>query len=228
MKWLGLIGGTSWHSTALYYRYLNDLANEKLGGVTSAKCILISLDFEEIVRNQSGGDLTQNEPLILEAARGLKAAGAEGIVLCANTMHFYAEKVTETTGLPVVHIAEATAAAIRAQGLKRVALLGTKFTMEMSFFRSKLEAAGIEWVIPGDADREFIHRSITEEMGKGIFTEETRARYIEIIEGLRPQGAEGVILGCTEIPMLLRPDDVSLPMFDTTLIHATAASNFAI
>jgi len=225
MKWLGLIGGTSWHSTAIYYRCLNELALQKRGGVSSAKCILVSLDFEEIVQNQSGGDLSKNAPLVLDAARRLKAAGAEAIVLCANTMHFYVDQVIAETGLPVVHIAEETAKAIQAQGLKKVALLGTKFTMEMSFFRDKLTAAGIDYVVPNEADRAFIHQTIQDEMGRGLFTEPTRARYIAIIESL---DAEGAILGCTEIPMLLKPGDVSIPTFDTTVIHATAASSLAL
>ncbi|MBX3119592.1 MAG: aspartate/glutamate racemase family protein [Fimbriimonadaceae bacterium] len=228
MKWLGLIGGTTWHSTAIYYRHLNELASAKLGGVSSAKCILVSLDFQEVVQNQSGGDLSQNESLILDAAVRLKSAGAEGIMLCANTMHFFADKVTEKVSLPVIHIAEATADAIKAQNLSRVALLGTKYTMEMDFYRDKLSASGIEWLIPNAADRDFINKSIFEEMGLGVFSDATRARYVQIIESLKDQGAEGAILGCTEIPMLISAEDVSIPTFDTTLIHAMAASEFAL
>ena len=227
MKWLGLIGGTSWHSTAIYYHNLNDLAAQRLGGVASAKLILVSLDFAEVVANQSGGDLSTNEGLVLDAADRLKAAGAEGIVLCANTLHFFADQVGSRTGLPVVHIAEATARMIEREGLSKVALLGTKFTMEMDFFRERLKAHGIECCTPGEADRAYIHRTILEEMGKGQFLGTTKDRYLEIVEDLLVDGAEGVILGCTELPLLIGPEDLPVPAFDTTLIHCRAASDFA-
>ena len=228
MKWLGLIGGTSWHSTAVYYRELNELAAQRQGGVASAKLILVSLDFAEVVANQSGGDLTANEGLVLDAAERLKSAGAEGIVLCANTLHFFADQVQSRTGLPVVHIAEATARAVEREGLSKVALLGTKFTMEMDFFRERLKAHGIECCVPGEADRHFIHRTILEEMGKGQFLGTTKDRYLEIVEDLLVDGAEGVILGCTELPLLIGPDDLPVPAFDTTLLHCRAASDFAL
>lgn len=227
MKWLGLIGGTTWHSTQVYYSLLNKLANVRGGGLTSARCILVSLDFAEVAKNQAQGELEPNEPLILDAADRLKAAGAEGIVLCANTMHHFTDRVEKRTGLPVIHIVDAVAQAIKAQGLSKVALLGTKFTMELDFFRDRLNANGIEWLIPNDEDRQLIHDSVFEELGKGIFSDATRVEYVRVIEGMAAQGAQGVILGCTEIPLLVRPGDVSVPTFDTTALHVEAASAFA-
>ncbi|MEK7262946.1 MAG: aspartate/glutamate racemase family protein [Bacteroidota bacterium] len=226
MKTLGLIGGTTWHSTADYYKYINKLMNEKLGGSNSARCIIYSLNFADVVKNNQANDLKANEQLIVNAAMSLKNAGVDALVLCANTMHLFAESVQEKTALPVIHIAVETGKEIRRQNLATVALLGTKYTMEMDFFKTKLSEQNIQTIIPEVDERSFIHSTIFEEFAKGIFNQETKEQYIAIIEGLATRGAEGIILGCTEIPMLLRQEDVAVPVFDTTLIHSRAAVEF--
>jgi aspartate racemase len=225
-KKIGLIGGISWVSTVDYYKYINTMVNEKLGGLNFAECMIHSFNYADIKKNNDAGDWDKTLSMITEASVHLKAAGAEAIVLCANTMHLIADKLQDATGIPVIHIAEATAAAISQKKLNKVALLGTKFTMEMDFFRAKLKEKNIDVIIPGDADREFIHYTIFEELGRGLLKTETKARYISIIHHLEAQGAEGVILGCTEIPLLVKQSDLELPAFDTTLIHAQAAADF--
>jgi aspartate racemase len=229
MKIIGLVGGTTWLSTIDYYRFLNQGINAKLGGGNSAKCILYSLNFEEIARNNaSSAGIEANYVLILDACEKLKGIGAAGILLCANTMHLFADRLDAKLGIPVIHIAKATATEIKKKGLKKVGLLGTKFTMEMDFFKDKLQEQNIEALIPNEDDRKFIHTSIFEELGKDIFKPETKARYISIMDGLAKQGAEGIILGCTEIPLLIQPGDWKGPMFDTTEIHSKAAVEFSV
>lgn len=228
MKTLGLIGGISWVSTIDYYRLINEGINTRLGGLNFAKCIIHSFNYADIKRNNDNGDWASTLKMITEASLNLKASGAEGIVLCANTMHKIADELQLAVGLPVIHIATVTAAEIEKQNLKKVALLGTKFTMEMDFFRSKLDDRNIDVIIPEENDREFIHYTIFEELGRGVINEASRTRYISIIESLVKKGAKGAILGCTEIPMLVRPGDVSVPVFDTTQIHAAAAVKFAL
>jgi aspartate racemase len=223
MRVLGLVGGTTWHSTVEYYSLLNRIAAERQTPLSSARCVLVSLDFAEIARNNET-DMPANGRIVVDACQKLKAAGAEAIVLCANTMHMFAPDVAQV-GLPIIHIGQATAIAIQQAGLSRVGLLGTRYTMEMGFLRDHLTDAGIEWVIPSDEDRAWIHSTIFDELGKGIFTESTRARYVSIIQGL---GVQGAILGCTEIPLLIKPGDVSIPTFDTTAIHAQAAMDWAL
>jgi aspartate racemase len=225
MKRIGLVGGTTWHSTAVYYQLLNEGVQERLGGVASADLVLASVNFAEVAKNNLTLDWDANLKIITEAACGVAAGGSKALLLCANTMHMHAPEVADATGLPVIHIAEATATACLAKGITTVALLGTRFTMEMDFFRDRLSAAGLKWVIPSEADRAFIHETIFAEMAKGLFTDETRARYVQIIQNLP---AEGVILGCTELPILIRPDDVTLPTFDTTAIHVAAALEFML
>lgn len=228
MKTIGLIGGTSWVSTVDYYRYLNKLANERRGGLNYAQVLLYSVNFNDVKSLADAGDWDNLGSLLSGIARKLENAGAESILLCANTIHIVAERVEENISIPLIHITDATAREILQQGLKKVALLGTKFTMDNDFYRDRLARFEIETVIPDDAERDFIHRSIFEELGKDIFTAETKRKYIEIIENLKARGAEGVIFGCTEIPMLLTPEDSPVPSFDTTFLHAKAAVEFAL
>lgn len=228
MKTLGLIGGISWVSTIDYYKLINEGINEKLGGLNFAECIIYSFNYAVIKKNNDANDWDANLKLVAEAGEHLKNAGAKAIVLCANTMHLIAEKAEAKIGLPVIHIATATAAAIKSKNLKKVGLLGTKFTMELDFFKSKLRDKDIETMIPGDDDRQFIHQTIFEELGRGMIKDETRARYLAVIQEMMADGAEGIILGCTEIPMLIQPQDVPVPVFDTARIHAAAAVDFAV
>lgn len=228
MKWLGLIGGTTWHSTAGYYAHLNRLANEKLGGVSSAQIILASVDFGEVSRIQQGNNLDETAPIILDAAHRLRGAGADCIMLCANTMNYFADQAEAATGLQVIHIVDATAAAIKQAGLKKVALLGTRFTMEMAFYRDRLANHGITAITPDQETRQYMHHTIHDQMALGNFSDEVRERYVRIIDELVSQGAEGVIYGCTEIPILMEPVGVSVPAFDTMLLHAEAGSAYAL
>jgi aspartate racemase len=228
MKTLGLIGGISWISTQDYYRYINEGVNKALGEMNFARLIIHSMNYGEIKRNNDAGDWDATFKLLADACENMKAGGAEGIVLCANTMHLLADRIEEKLQLPVIHIATATAEAIAKKGLNKVALLGTKFTMERTFFTDKLKEKNIEAIIPDDADRDFIHWTIFEELGRGIVSAESKARYISIIEKLVEQGAQGAILGCTEIPLLIKEGDVRVPVFDTTLIHSEAAVRFMV
>ncbi len=228
MKTIGLVGGISWISTQDYYRYINEGVNEKLGDVNFARLIIHSMNYGEIKKNNDANDWDANFKLLCEASENMKAGGAKAIVLCANTMHLLADRLEEKIKLPVIHIATATANEIKKQSLKKIALLGTRFTMERNFFTDKLTAQNIQTVIPDDADRDFIHWSIFEELGRGIVNPETKSRYISIIRKLVTQGAEGAILGCTEIPMLLQQKDLDIPVFDTTRIHSEAAVKFML
>jgi aspartate racemase len=228
MKTLGLIGGTSWHSTVEYYRLINKGVHERLGAMHSAKLLLYSLDFEEYKPAPGPVHRKRMADILVGIAVTLEKAGAECLVLCANTSHMLADTIQENTGIPIVHIAEATGVEIKKQGLKKIALLGTRFTMEEPFFRDRLAAHGIETVVPIGDDGDFIHDSIINELVNGVFTEETRQGYIDVIQNLVGQGAEGVILGCTEIPLLLKPGDCPVPVFDTLQIHANAAVDFAL
>jgi aspartate racemase len=226
MKIIGLIGGISWISTQDYYKYINEGVNEKLGGLNFARLIIHSMNYGEIKKNNDAGDWNANLELIIEASENMKAGGAKALLLCANTMHIFAGDLEKKTGLPVIHIATATADEIVKKKLKKVALLGTKFTMEKTFFTDKLKEKNIEAIIPNEADREFIHWTIFEELGRGIISDKSKARYISIIDNLQQQGVEGAILGCTEIPLLIKQEDVSIPVFDTTKIHSDAAVKF--
>nr|WP_294945997.1 aspartate/glutamate racemase family protein [uncultured Mucilaginibacter sp.] len=228
MKTLGLIGGTSWVSTIDYYRFINQGINNRLGGVNAARLLIHSFNYADIVKNLNANDWGAILKMIVDAGAGLKNSGASGIILCANTPHLVAAEAQEQIGLPIIHIAEATAAAINKEGFKTIALLGTRFTMEHNFFTDKLIAAGIQPLTPDKADRDFIHETLLREMGKGIFKPETKAAYLQIIEKLKQQGAEGVILGCTEIPLLIQPADIDIMLFDTAAIHSAAAVEFAL
>lgn len=228
MKTIGIIGGITWLSTAEYYRVLNQMVNERLGGVHSAKLIVHSVDFDEIKTLTFADDWQGISKIICTIARQLEAAGADCILIGANTMHRIAAEVQQAVSIPVIHIACATGSAIQQKHLKKVALLGTKYTMELGFFQQELERFGISTIIPAGADRQYIHDAIYYEMGKNIFLASTRERFISIIKTLQENGAEGVILGCTEIPLLIKQSDAPLPVFDTTQIHAEAAVAFAL
>ena len=228
MKLLGLIGGISWISTVEYYRLINEGVNEQLGGLNFSNCMIYSFNYEDIKRNNDAGDWDKTLKMITDAAQGLQNAGAKAIVLCANTMHYIADQLITKIDIPLIHIAEETAHAISRLEIKKVALLGTKFTMEYDFFRDKLKAQGIETIIPNDMERDFIHYTIFEELGRGVILDQTKHRYLEIINNLIQQGAEGVILGCTEIPLLIKQSDIAVPAFDTTAIHAASAVRFAL
>jgi aspartate racemase len=228
MKILGLIGGISWVSTIDYYRLINQGINEKLGDLNFAECIIHSFNYADIKRNNDAEDWDATLRMLTSAGQNLKNSGAKAIVLCANTMHMVADQLEKNLQLPVIHIATATANTIKTGGFKKVGLLGTKFTMERPFFREKLVERGIEVIIPGDDERDFIHYTIFEELGRGILKPETKNFYIAVMHKLAGQGAEGIILGCTEIPLLISPEDIDIPLFDTAQIHSNAAVEFAL
>ena len=228
MKTLGLIGGSSWVSTVEYYRLLNQGVNAALGGVNAAQCLLYSFNFADLKRAFDANDWEATFQMLLEAAEKVKAGGADSIVLCANTLHFAADRLEQAIGLPLIHIATVTADAIRAEGLTRVGLLGTRFTMERDFFKDRLRAQGIETLLPAEEDRAYVHATIFDELGRGLFPAATKQRYLGIIDKLVAAGAQGIVLGCTELPLLLQPEDLPVPGFDTTQLHAAAAVAFSL
>jgi aspartate racemase len=228
MKTIGLFGGTSWVSTVEYYRLINELTNEQLGGLNYAKIILQSVNFHEFKSLADAGNWKQIGVNISAIAQHLQNAGADCLLLCANTPHIVADTVQQNISIPLIHIAEETAKEIVAQNLTKVALLGTRFTMDNTFFTERLLVHGIETVLPDEEQRDYIHSKIFSELGKGIFNDETKNRYLQIIESLRNKGAQGVIFGCTEIPILIRPSECNIPVFDTTIIHAKAAVRFSL
>ena len=228
MKTIGLIGGITWQSTILYYQVLNTLAAERLGGKHSAKCIIHSVQFEEISRLQKEGRWDLLDEIMANAAKSLENAGADCILICANTMHLTIDAVRKQVTIPVIHIAEATAQQIVSKKLKTVALLGTKYTMEKDFYKDVLASFGIQTLIPDAADRDEIHRVIYDELSKGELHPTSKNYYLEVIHRMQQDGAEGIILGCTEIPLLIKQEDVSVPVFDTTTIHATKAMDLAL
>lgn len=228
MKKIGLIGGLTWVSTLEYYRLLNELVNERVGGSEAAEIILYSVNFGPIKKMTEAGDWNGISAIICHAARVLEKAGADCLMLGANTMHKIASEIQDSINIPLIHIATITAHAINRQNMKRVALLGTKYTMQLDFYKNALAQYGIDTLVPGEKDIELINTSIYTELGKNIFLPATRQHYVEIINGLANRGAEGVILGCTEIPMLIKQTDSSIPVFDTTCLHAMAAVEFAL
>ena len=228
MKIIGFIGGLTWLSSVDYYRLLNQLTNEKLGGVSSCEMLMYSVNFETIKTLTVAGDWDGIAAILSDAAQKLEQAGAGCILIGANTMHNVAGKVQACINIPLVHIAEVTAEAIAAKQLTKVALLGTRYTMLLDFYKNKLAEKNITVIIPNEADIEYINDTIYNEMSKGVFLPERKARFIEIIQSLQQQGAQGVVLGCTEIPILIKQGDVPIPVFDTTLIHARAAVAFAL
>jgi len=228
MKTLGLIGGISSFSTTVYYKTINQLTNERLGDSHAAKLFLYSLDFNDYKTLQEKGNWKQIENMLSGIAIQLENAGADCIVICSNTPHMVAGEVRQKIKIPLLHIAEETAKDIVKQKIRKVGLLGTKFTMENSFFKNYLTEAGIETIIPDNESRDFIHASIINELTKGILKPETKNKYLNIIEKLREDGAQGIIFGCTEIPLLINPPDCNFIVFDTTEIHSKAAVNFAL
>ena len=229
MKTIGLIGGMSWESSLEYYRLINQRIKERLGGFHSAEIVLRSVDFAEIEDMQTRGDWVAAGARLARAAADLERGGADLGVLCTNTMHKVFDAIQAGTRIPLLHIADVTAAEIRARGLSRVGLLGTRFTMEQDFYRGRLsEKHGIDVLIPDAAGREDVHRIIYGELVMGVIKDESRAVYNRIIARLQARGAQGVVLGCTEIPLLVRQADVAIPVFDTTAIHARAAADAAL
>jgi aspartate racemase len=229
MKTLGLIGGMSWESSAVYYDLINKKVRKELGGHHSCDSIMLTVDFEEIVKLQHEGDWKTLDQMMAKAAMQLEKAGAEIIILCTNTMHLCTPEILKSISVPFLHIAEATALAIQEQELKKVALLGTKFTMEKDFYKDYIQDQyGIEVIIPNLEERNEIHRIIYNELVQGVIKEESREIYKNIIANLQAQGAQGAILGCTEIPLLISSSDVNIPVFDTTTIHAEKAVEWAL
>ena len=228
MKTIGLIGGMSWESTIPYYRIINEEVKNRLGGLHSVKIILYSVEFDEIERCQSSGDWEKSGDILGKAAQGVEAAGADFLLICTNTMHKVAPQVASMVHIPIVHIADATADELEKNHIRRVGLLGTKYTMTQDFYKKILIDRGIEVVIPDAADVDIVNDVIFHELCMGKIKEESRRQFQRIIDGLKENGAEGVILGCPEIGMLIRQADSSLPVFDTTQIHAKRAAEIAL
>jgi aspartate racemase len=228
MKIIGMIGGAGWPSTLEYYRIINQETNRKLGGLNSAKIILSSFNYGEIDLLNKKEDHAGVYKLVLDAAQRLKKASADFLIICANTMHQYVDALEKETGLKIVHIADATAKEIKKKNISTIGLLGTRFTMELDFYTKRLAHSGIESLVPEKPEREFIHNAIMNELLKEIFKKDTKTKFVKIIDDLEIHGAEGIVLGCTEIPLLIKQDDVNLPVFNTLEIHALAAVDFAL
>jgi aspartate racemase len=228
MKTIGLIGGTSWHSTIDYYRIINQEVNLQMGGLHSAKLLLYSLEFDEFKTLADAGEWQKVTEWFADIAQKLQTAGAEAIVLCAGTLHLIAKELEQLIQIPIIHIADATVSELRLKAINKTALLATKFTMEAAFFKDILLQHGIEVMIPDASERQFIHQTIFDELDKGLLLETSKVRYLTIIQNQIAKGAEAVILGCTEIPLLIKPGDCTIPVFDTMSIHAKAAAKFAL
>ncbi len=229
MKTIGLLGGMSWESTALYYSHINELVKEKLGGLHSAKIAMVSVDFQEIEILQHAGEWDATGEILAKASQQIEAAGADFLLICTNTMHKVAPQIEAAIEIPLLHIADATAERIKAEGIQNIGLLGTRFTMEQEFYAGRLkEKHGLRVILPSEEDREIVHRVIYEELVLGIVRDESRREYLRIMDDLRAQGAEGVIEGCTEIVMLVQQAHTDIPLFDTTSIHAEAAVEMAL
>jgi aspartate racemase len=229
MKTIGMIGGMSWESSLEYYRIINETVKERLGDLHSAKSLMYSVDFAQIELLQREGRWQEATRAMIEAARAVEAGGADFLIICTNTMHKMADKVQESIAIPLLHIADATAEVVKAGGLLRVGLLGTRFTMEQDFYRGRLvEKYALDVLVPPEADRKIVHRVIYDELVLGRIEPGSKAEYLRIIADLAKAGAEGIILGCTEIGLLVKQQDCSLPLFDTTRIHALAAVEYAL
>lgn len=228
MRLIGLVGGTGWISSVEYYRIMNEEINRRLGGLQSARCILYSFNYAIINELNEKHDADGQFSLLLDAATKLIRIGAEGIMLCANTLHQFADRLEKQISVPLIHIGTATAKQIKKQNLSTVGLLGTKYTMEMDFYKTKLSEESIQVLIPDAAERNFIHHTIYHELLKGVFREESKSELLRIMNRLHSQGAEGIILGCTEIPLLIKQKDTELPLFDTLVIHSLAGVDFAL
>ena len=228
MKTIGLIGGTGWVSTQAYYRIINEAVNQRLGGLNFPKIVLYSVNYGEIYACNQKEDRQGVYEIIKKGADTLVAANVDFIALCANTIHFTYPKLSEKIQLPFVHIADATGRAILEKGIKKVGLLGTRETMELDFYKERLAAMNIELIVPNKEERDFIHTSIMEELLKEEFKESTRAGFVSVMDRLKNEGAEGMILGCTEIPLLIRENDYDLPLFSTLDIHAKAIADYSL
>ena len=228
LKTIGLIGGMSWESTVTYYKIINEVIKEKLGGLHSAKCVLYSVDFQEIEECQANGNWEKSGEILGEAAYNLEKAGADFIVICTNTMHKVVNQIKEKISIPILHIAEMTAEKILEKGLKNIALLGTKYTMEQDFYKSKLIEKGINVIIPDKNDIEIINKVIYDELCLGTINSNSKKKFLEIVDKLRNKGSEGIILGCTEIGLLIKNEDTDVPLFDTAIIHAEQAAIYSI
>ncbi|MGL5353889.1 MAG: aspartate/glutamate racemase family protein [Clostridium sp.] len=228
MKTIGLLGGMSWESTATYYKIVNEVVRAELGGLHSAKVLLYSVDFQEIEECQANGEWDKSAEILSIAARNLEKAGADFIVICTNTMHKVASNIQKEINIPILHIASVTAQKLIEKSINRVALLGTKYTMKQDFYKKILIERGIEVLIPDSDDVEIVNNVIFDELCLGIISKKSKEKYIKIIDKLEDNGAQGVILGCTEIAMLIGQEDIRLPVFDTTQIHATLAAMSAI
>jgi aspartate racemase len=229
VKTIGLIGGMSWESTVPYYRQVNETIKEQLGGLHSAKVVLVSVDFHEVERLQHAGDWDAAGVMMADAARALQAAGADFVVLCTNTMHKVAPAIEAAVRIPLFHIADPTATEIKRAGLRKIGLLGTRFTMEQAFYKDRLrELHGLDVVVPEQAERDTVHRIIYDELCLGRIVDGSREEYRRIIAGLVGQGAQAIILGCTEISLLVNQQDSAVPLFDTTAIHARSAALWAL
>lgn len=228
MKTIGLLGGMSWESTVTYYQVINETVKRELGGLHSGKILLHSVDFAEIEACQTAGEWEKSGEILADAARGLVNAGAELLVICTNTMHKVAPQVRDAAGVPLLHIADATADRLNAAGVRRAALLGTRYTMTQDFYKGRLAELGLEVLVPDEAGVEAVNRIIFEELCLGVISDASRERCRQVIRALADQGAQGVILGCTELGLLLGQEDSPIPVFDTTLIHAESAAMQAV
>ena len=226
---IGLVGGMSWESSAQYYRLINEGVRDRLGGLHSSRCLMWSVDFAEVAELQHAGRWAEATSLVIEGARRLERGGADFLVICTNTMHLMADDVQASVDLPLLHIADPTAERIRASGFSRVGLLGTAFTMEQDFYKGRLASRhGLEVLVPDAADRAEVHRVIYDELVKGRVVEASRQAYRQIIDRLVRRGAQAIIMGCTEIMLLVKPQDCAVPLFDTTALHAAAAVDWAL
>jgi len=229
MKTIGLLGGMSWESTVLYYQLINELVKQELGGLHSAKIAMVSVDFQEIEDLQHKNNWKQAAEVLSHSAMQVEAAGADFLLICTNTMHKVAPQIEDSINIPLLHIADATADAIKKQGMHSIGLLGTRFTMEQEFYTGRLaEKHQLRVLVPGKEDRDIVHRVIYEELVLGIVKEESRAEYLRIMSDLHRQGAEGIIEGCTEIVMLVQQEHTTIPLFDTTALHAQKAVEMAL
>ena len=224
MKTIGLIGGMSWESTVTYYQVINETVKKELGGLHSSKCILYSVDFDEIEKYQSAGEWNKSAEVLAQAASALERAGADFIVICTNTMHKVAPEISRKITVPLLHIADMTAIELKKSNIKKVGLLGTKYTMQQAFYKNVLQANGIEVIVPDDAGIEVVNSVIYDELCIGKISAQSKAAYLRIISELSNKGAQGIILGCTEIGLLVKQSDTTVPLFDTALIHAQNAA----
>jgi aspartate racemase len=229
MKTIGMIGGMSWESSIEYYRIINEMVRTELGGLHSAKSMMVSVEFAEIEALQHQGRWDEAAEILIDAARSLESGGADFAIICTNTMHKLYDNIQQSVRIPLLHIADATAESIKAEGIQKVALLGTRFTMEENFYKGRLkERYGLEVIIPSSEDMQIIHRIIYEELCAGLIKSDSKQKYMDIMRRLVKEGAEGIILGCTEIGLLVQQADRAVPLFDTTAIHAKAAVKYAL